>query len=81
MRRQSWHLSSANPDAEIFHRSQYFIASESFMPRPFAPVDPGQDRSQLYNAEKTKRLFVAAIAMLSSNGCQLMCKIFLLKSI
>lgn len=26
-------------------------------------------------------LFVAAIAMLSSNGCQLMCKIFLLKSI
>lgn len=50
-----------------------------------------------YRAEKTKScvdqslsvhrrlriltLFVAAMAMLSSNGCQLMCRIFLLKSI
>lgn len=38
-------------------------------------------RSPSYSAEKTKRLLVAAIAMLSSKGCQLICRIFLLKSI
>ena len=31
--------------------------------------------------EKILTLFVAAIAMLSSMGCQLICRIFLLKSI
>jgi hypothetical protein len=35
----------------------------------------------VHSAENTNRLLVAAMAMLSSKGCQLMCRIFLLKSI
>lgn len=44
--------------------------------------DDGEKRDSAlfcpYSAEKTNRLLVAAIAMLSSKGCQLICKIFLL---
>ena len=44
----------AGPDAVASNSSQYFNAPKSCLPRPLAPLDPVEERSQLYNAEKTK---------------------------